>query len=282
MGWYKEVLDSCPVSARRIVFGPRRRPPTCPDPLRPQARTSLENAGAWIEDDPNHIVPHFGDWIVETIRKSSEIQAQSRGTRSLVTERWTIQKFLQHSPSEFANLLSTFTQVADHYFGQRSLPVGATLMLSSPRPPSPNTAEELHFDGQIRRVGGAKGCLKVFVAAHEINVENGPLSFLDAQKSKRISQNYRYKKSRSKKRVTDAEAEHVLGAPLESTASKWIAPKGGLLWLDTDRCLHFGSRRVEKPRYLIQFEFTRPEGLDAILDRRRIRQDRSAIDRIPT
>lgn len=282
MGWYKELLDSCPVSARRVVYGPRRRPPSFPDPLRPQARTALEEYGAWIESDPSHLVPQFGEWIIETIRTSSEIEAQSRGTRSLVTERWSIQKFLQMAPSEFASTLSSFTQVADHYFGQRALPVGATLMLSSPRPPSPNTAEELHFDGQIRRVGGVKGCLKVFVAAHEIGVENGPLSFLDAQMSRKISVTYRYKKSRSKKRVTDAEAERVLGAPLEVTSRQWIAPKGGLLWLDTDRCLHFGSRFVEKPRYLIQFEFTRPEGLDAILDRRRIKQDRCAIDRIPT
>lgn len=280
MGWYKELLDSCPVSARRIVYGPIRRVPRFPDPLRPEARTALEQCGAWIENDQFHLIPQFGDWIMETIRESPEIKVQSQGSRSLVTERWSIEKFLRFAPTEFANTLASFAQVADHYFGQRALPVGATLMLSSPRPPSPDTAEELHFDGQIRRVGGSKGCLKVFVAAHDIGTENGPLSFLDAEMSSRISKTYGYKKSRAKKRVTDAEAERVLGAPLEAIASKWVAPKGGLLWLDTDRCLHFGSRLVEKPRYLIQFEFTRPEGLDAILDRGRMKADRLAIDRI--
>jgi hypothetical protein len=279
-GWYKEFIDACPASARRVVFGPVRIRPKTPDPLRPGARDALEKMGAWVENDPRYTLPQFGEWIVETIRASSAIAMQSNSTRSLATESWSFQKFIELAPAEFTTEVASFARVADHYFGQRTLPVGATLMLSNPKPPSPNTAEDLHFDGQLRRVGGTKGCLKVFVAAHDVGLEHGPLSFLDAGLSQKVSEAYSYKKSRSKKRITDDEAQRALGTSLEEKTSKWITPQGGLLWLDTDRCLHFGSRSVEQPRYLIQFEFTRPEGLDAILNRKRVKEDRRAIDRI--
>ncbi len=278
---HKELVDAAPRVLREAFFRGRRSVETNKFFVKNEALTSLEDSGAWFCDDDVFKIKDDLPWVCEEISASPVIRQLSETTaRSLVTERRSLERFLPGAPSGLKRAAKTFLATADAYFGRPAYPVGATLMLSNPRRPSTNTAEELHFDGQVRKVGGVKGCLKIFIAARQISQINGPLSFLDAEASSVVSHHWKYNKSRSRKRVTDEQAKQALGGDLVQFAKPWLSSAGGTLWLDTDRCLHFGSRSVGESRYVLQFEFTPPHGLDAILNRRQSITDRMIIDQL--
>jgi hypothetical protein len=79
--------------------------------------------------------------------------------------------------------------------------------------------------------------MKVFVLCDEVTPATGPLTFLPARQSQvvRDRTGYRYKN-----RLTDQEVSDALGGLNSEVAL--TGPAGTTAFIDTSRCLHYGSR----------------------------------------
>ena len=111
-----------------------------------------------------------------------------------------------------------------------------------------NSSQYWHLDKTGPRT------LKIFLALHDQDERNGPLTFIDAKRSKYLVKHYRYCKTNQFKRLSDElindEFDNLKFKPL-----RFIEKKGSIAFLDTDRCLHYGSRKSEKPRLFLYIEF---------------------------
>jgi hypothetical protein len=95
----------------------------------------------------------------------------------------------------------------------------------------------------------------VIVAIREIGPDDGALHFIGEAASRRVAEELRYQSRGSPYRVTD-EAFAELVDP-----SEWIAftaEPGGVMFLDSSRCFHFGSRNPRRPRYQLQYAYVSP------------------------
>ena len=111
-----------------------------------------------------------------------------------------------------------------------------------------NSSQFWHLDKQGPRT------LKIFVALHDINFSNGPLTFLDAFKTKYLVNLLNYTKTKEFKRISDESIVEEL-YNIDILSEKFVGGKGSVAFLDTDRCLHFGSRKSNKPRLILYLEY---------------------------
>ena len=86
---------------------------------------------------------------------------------------------------------------------------------------------------------------KALIAVNDIAVENGPFTFLDAVNTDKVKAS----KGPLAKRFTDEDIFKVVD---ESEQIPLKGPAGTTLYIDTHRCLHFGSRGNTKMRILLE------------------------------
>ncbi len=111
-----------------------------------------------------------------------------------------------------------------------------------------NSSQHWHLDKQ-----GPK-TLKIFIALHDLTNDHGPLTFIDSNASAYLDNSVKYQKIETKKRIHDSEFDQALvGIP--SQVINFTGDEGSLLFLDTDRCFHFGSRKSSYSRLLLLIEF---------------------------
>ena len=131
---------------------------------------------------------------------------------------------------------------ATAYLGEVPILAGAALWWT----PENETAERsqlFHFDGEDERQ------LKLILNVFETGEEHGPFTLLPAEVSAPLR-----RPSVLRRRVSDAEVDAIGGlgkvVPLLGSAGS-----GG--FVDTCRCLHFGSRYTRKDRLVLMAQFTR-------------------------
>jgi hypothetical protein len=135
-----------------------------------------------------------------------------------------------------------------------SVPPGMRLMESStkydPQPDGPWRSSQLwHIDYH------AYPLIYVIVAIRDIGPDDGPLNFLGQAASDRVSTAVGYRSRGAPHRVPD-EVVDALVEPDE--VQRFIAPAGTVLFIDSSRCFHFGSRKPATPRYQLQYAYVTP------------------------
>ncbi|MBI1374617.1 MAG: hypothetical protein GC159_18010 [Phycisphaera sp.] len=95
----------------------------------------------------------------------------------------------------------------------------------------------------------------MIVLLREVTMEHGPWCFLPASVSARAAKAMNYRQRGAPYRITDEEMyKHV--DPSEMIPL--IGPPGTVLFIDSGRCFHYGSRNSVKPRYMMMYGFTTP------------------------
>ena len=97
--------------------------------------------------------------------------------------------------------------------------------------------------------------VKVFVHLCDIGMETGPLTFLPASTSERVCRKLEYGKVKGVHRLTDDE---VFSVARKDELKICAYPAGAVVFVDTIRCLHYGSRRNEAPRYVLMCQYLSP------------------------
>lgn len=91
------------------------------------------------------------------------------------------------------------------------------------------------------------------VLVRDATERTGPWTFLPASVSERASRKLKYQKWRQPYRITDDQMyEHV--DPSERIA--FTGKRGDVLFLDSSRCFHYGSRDAIDPGYRIMYAYT--------------------------
>lgn len=99
----------------------------------------------------------------------------------------------------------------------------------------------------------------VIVLLRDVTPQSGPFTFLSASTSARAVKALGYMKRNRKYRVPDEVIYSVVSREEEKVMTY---PRGTVLFLDTSRCFHFGSRDATIPRYQMMYTFVSPRRTD--------------------
>jgi len=92
----------------------------------------------------------------------------------------------------------------------------------------------------------------VIVALKEITVDCGPFSFFGVELSDKARKGLGYRQRGIGHRVTDKEMYEVVD---ESQLQRLCCPPGTVLFFDSSRCFHYGSRDSHTPRYQMMYAY---------------------------
>lgn len=134
----------------------------------------------------------------------------------------------------------------------KTRPPGVRFMESNqnldPDPPGPWEASQLyHLDLHDTPL------VYVIVLIEDVTMECGPWTFLSASASDRAVEGLGYRKRNRPYRVTDEEMYRFVD-PKEAIVFAY--PKGTVLFIDSSRCFHYGSRLAYKPRLQMMYAYT--------------------------
>jgi hypothetical protein len=92
----------------------------------------------------------------------------------------------------------------------------------------------------------------VIVCLRDVTRESGPFSFLPISASDRARAALGYHRRGVPYRMTDEEVFRVVD---RRELIELAYPAGTVLFLDSSRCFHYGSRDCSKPRYLMMYAY---------------------------
>lgn len=95
----------------------------------------------------------------------------------------------------------------------------------------------------------------VILLLRDSTPDSGPFTFLGAEASARVSRRLGYRRRHAPYHLDDAQVHSVID-PAE--AMPFIAPRGTILFIDSNRCLHFGSRDAHTTRYQLMCAYVSP------------------------
>jgi hypothetical protein len=97
--------------------------------------------------------------------------------------------------------------------------------------------------------------VKIFIFCEDVTPESGPLTVVPANLSQRVRDHVRYK---YKKRLSDEQVREALGDDLVEVPI--TGPAGTVVFVDTSRCLHYGSRisTVGVRRLVVMLQYVTP------------------------
>lgn len=97
--------------------------------------------------------------------------------------------------------------------------------------------------------------VKLFVNLIDIDEETGPFCFLPTTETRKVVSATRYGRKVGVDRLAD---DRVFGVVPEQSVVRCVGQAGDACFVDTVNCLHYGSRRNEKPRYVLMCQYLSP------------------------
>jgi hypothetical protein len=96
---------------------------------------------------------------------------------------------------------------------------------------------------------------KLFIPLKEIDDDTGPTTFLPAAESSKVANAVNYRLSNESNRLED---EVVYSITDKSQVEKAGGEPGDIIFCDSCRCFHYGSRNALKPRSLLMIQYLSP------------------------
>ena len=141
--------------------------------------------------------------------------------------------------------------------------MGQVPLLSTTIPPAVRLAES-SIDGQGDTYEASQlyhldfhdfRAVYVVVLVRDVTPDSGPFTYLGASDSSVVARAVRYRRRHVPYRIPD---EHVHAVVEPERARTLAHRKGAILFIDSNRCMHFGSRDVHVPRYQLMFAYVSP------------------------
>jgi hypothetical protein len=148
-------------------------------------------------------------------------------------------------------------KAAGNYLGTLPILTGVHLLYSPNKSSSSKSSQLYHLDMHDRR------CMKIFVYINDVDSDCGPLNAIPGNLSEKIEQKLQYKtryvntSGDLTSRVTDEVIESIIP---RNDHVVFTGQSGAALFVDTDRCFHYGSRAATRPRTALQFYYETPFG----------------------
>jgi hypothetical protein len=158
----------------------------------------------------------------------------------------TDQDFLAHPAIIQFALSEPILRAVSAYFGTVPVLAGVSLLWSPPQPEGakPTSSQRFHNDHEDTSQ------IKLFVHIDDVDNDCGVFTFHPAEPTRRIRKALGTRRGR----LDDVDTARV--APSEVPV-RLMGPAGSAYFIDTSRCLHFGSRPAPKGRLLLQVQYLR-------------------------
>jgi hypothetical protein len=95
----------------------------------------------------------------------------------------------------------------------------------------------------------------VITLVRDVTDDCGPLHYVSASVSERVTKAFRYRSRHCSYRITDEQFYSVVDP---SEVHKLVGPPGTTLFIDSTACFHMGSRNPVTPRYQVQYAYSSP------------------------
>ncbi len=210
--------------------------------------------------DTSGSLPHLD----ELLAAGDEVIAERAG-RAPVDDRY--RAFFRHMTTvadlerwpQFVDFVSTPELIAPvaEYLGfvpalSKTLPTGIRVVESGKHLDAlahlpPRDSQVFHIDPYDRPM------IYVIVLLRDCTPEMGPFTFLPASVSAHAARALDYWSRGRPYRLEDEEIYSVVD---RGEAIEFTFPRGTVLFIDTSRCFHYGSRNAEKPRFLTMYGLT--------------------------
>jgi hypothetical protein len=128
------------------------------------------------------------------------------------------------------------------YMGVVPILAGAALWWT-PKNETAERSQLFHFDGEDERQ------LKLLINVFETRAEHGPFTLMPADRSAPLCNG-----RAMRRRITDEEVDSVCGLEHAVTLEGEAGSAG---FVDTSRCLHYGSRDTRRDRLVLMIQFLR-------------------------
>lgn len=254
---YNLLTDGATYARRRRLY--RRRMAELLAEQEAPAREPVTMRDGWAIDDS------LSNPDIAWVLSEAEAIIGERGMRGtpIRTERAFIRNLLRPDdlarfPSllDFALSNEVLATVTEY---MRQVPV-----LSNTIPPGIRLAES-SIDGQIDDTYRTSQLYHLdrhdFRAVYAILLlrdstpDSGPFTFLPASASARVVKALGYRRRKVPYRLTDEQVHSVVDP---SEARPFVGPAGSILYIDSNRCMHYGSRDAHTPRYQLMCAYVSP------------------------
>ena len=224
----------------------------------PRTQPSVIKDG-WALDTTRKL-PHLDSLLLEAEQYIGERGMQKKGIagREFIRDI-LVQEDLTRFPSFLNFILSSdVLTTACRYLGfipmlSNTIPPGVRFVESSingqEKPGVYNHSQLYHLDLHDNPL------VYVIVLLRDVTPESGPFTFLSESISRRACKALHYFSRGSSYRVTDGQ---MYGAVDRGEAKTMLYPRGTVLFLDSSRCFHFGSRDAVITRYQMMYALVSP------------------------
>ncbi len=192
------------------------------------------------------------DAVIERCRGLFEARREELGEQAFVfnpNKLFLLSVLAGNEFCAYADLLRfmvsrPFLDTATRYLGAVPLLAGANLWWSPPNQTAASS-QLFHTDNEDWSQ------LKIFINVFDTGEQNGPFTLLPADVSQRVATENRYVTGR----LSDEQVFSAASSPDQLERLVGEAGSGG--FVDTSRCMHFGSRGNSEDRLLLAFQFMR-------------------------
>jgi hypothetical protein len=186
--------------------------------------------------------------IFDTLQNSGRLNDISNNKKKHLRAIVNGDEFAAHPNIGRFALSPPVLEVAAGYFG--SAPVLSTIcLLWSVKTETAISSQRYHLDGEDVRQ------LKLFINVWDHDDANGPLTFLSAATSRDILRNAD-RTTRLNAGNSVFEDDFVTCGANGRPPIRVVGEAGGGVFLDTSRCIHYGSRRNTKERLMLMIQYT--------------------------
>ena len=210
--------------------------------------------------DTSRTLPHLDSLLDESAQYIAERGMTKRG---MAGREFIRDIFQQDDLPRFGSFLNFITSsevlaTVSRYLGfvpvlSRTVPPGIRFVESSA---DGQTALGEYQQSQLYHLDlHDRPLVYVIVLLRDVTAECGPFTFLPASASARAASAMRYQSRGSPYRVPD---ERMYRAVDPTEAKVFAYPRGTVLFIDTNRCFHFGSRDAVVPRYQMMYTYVSP------------------------
>lgn len=189
----------------------------------------------------SHLVSYCRQVFEESCRENPLEDLQKHPTKRFLLSILEGVEFCQHPQLIQFMVSRPILDAATVYLG--AVPRLASARLCwSPQNETAQSSQLFHFDFEDLTQ------LKVFINIFETKEDQGPLTFLPAHVSEQVQRSI----GNILGRVRD---ERIYEAGGKNSELKLIGPSGSGAFLDTSRCLHYGSRFNQKDRLVLIIQY---------------------------
>lgn len=136
--------------------------------------------------------------------------------------------------------------VAADYLGELPILASVEFWHSRPAGDKHQNSQLYHSDlDDIRQ-------FKVFLFISDVDTESGPLTVVPASRSEQLRRVLRYRPRSGHVRIEDERIRPLLAPGDEHVLT---GPAGTIVFVDTSRLLHFGSRVASRDRYVVMVQY---------------------------